>query len=123
DKTVANTQVKDSSEVQIVIDRVVIEEPDEETINRLSDSVQTAFFEGKGDCLVVGPGGERHFCDRFELDGMRFEEPTPQFFSFNSPYGACKTCEGYGKVIGIDEDLVIPDKSRSVYDEAVAPWR
>ncbi|QEC52582.1 excinuclease ABC subunit A [Anseongella ginsenosidimutans] len=124
DSTIINSQVKDAGEVQIVIDRVLMESPDEETLNRLSDSVQTAFFEGKGDCLVIDSHGKmHHFCDRFELDGMRFEEPTPQFFSFNSPYGACTTCEGYGKVIGIDEDLVIPDKSRSVYDEAVAPWR
>jgi excinuclease ABC subunit A len=63
------------------------------------------------------------FCDRFELDGIRFEEPTPNFFSFNNPYGACKRCEGYGKVIGIDEDLVIPDKSKSIYEGAIAPWR
>ena len=63
------------------------------------------------------------FCDRFELDGIRFEEPSPNFFSFNNPYGACKRCEGYGKIIGIDEDLVIPDKSKSVYEGALAPWR
>ena len=65
----------------------------------------------------------KHFCDRFELDGIKFEEPTPNFFSFNNPYGACKRCEGYGNVIGIDEDLVIPDKSKSIYDNAIAPWR
>lgn len=127
DASVVNKQLNSPGEVQIVIDRVILDESDaagEETRNRLADSVQTAFFEGKGDCLVVDGAGKEHaFCDRFELDGIRFEEPTPQFFSFNSPYGACKTCEGYGKVIGIDEDLVIPDKSRSVYDEAVAPWR
>src|SRR3546814_578345 len=101
DEAVANEPLKSADEVQIVIDRVVIDgkEPaDEETVNRLADSVQTAFFEGKGECLVLnGNGEEQHFCDRFELDGMRFEEPTPQFFSFNSPYGACRTCEGYGK--------------------------
>lgn len=127
DGSVVNKQLKDAGEVQVVVDRVLLEgpgPPEEETLNRLSDSVQTAFFEGKGDCLIVdGQEKEYPFCDRFELDGIRFEEPTPQFFSFNSPYGACKTCEGYGKVIGINEDLVIPDKSRSVYDEAVAPWR
>ncbi|HYH55507.1 MAG TPA: AAA family ATPase, partial [Anseongella sp.] len=124
DKSVENLQLENPGEVQIVIDRVVLEEPDEETVNRISDSVQTAFFEGKGDCILIDSAGkDHHFCDRFELDNMRFEEPSPQFFSFNSPYGACTTCEGYGKVIGIDEDLVVPDKSRSVYDEAVAPWR
>jgi excinuclease ABC subunit A len=89
----------------------------------MADSVQTAFFEGKGDCYVEHNGETQHFCDRFELDDIRFEEPTPNFFSFNNPYGACKRCEGYGNVIGIDEDLVIPDKSKSVYDNAIAPWR
>ncbi len=114
--------------VRIVIDRISKNEEDE-TISRLGDSVQTAFFEGKGDCYVryQEPDGEkeqeRFFCDRFELDGIRFEEPTANFFSFNNPYGACKRCEGYGKVIGIDEDLVIPDKSKSVYEGAIAPWR
>ncbi|AYL97386.1 excinuclease ABC subunit UvrA [Mucilaginibacter celer] len=114
--------------VRIVVDRVNKNNEDE-TISRLGDSVQTAFFEGKGDCFVrfQEPDDEteheRFFCDRFELDGLKFEEPTPNFFSFNNPYGACKKCEGYGKVIGIDEDLVIPDKSKSVYEGAIAPWR
>jgi excinuclease ABC subunit A len=114
--------------VRIVIDRITKNDEDE-TISRLGDSVQTAFFEGKGDCFVryMVPATdieqERFFCDRFELDGMRFEEPSPNFFSFNNPYGACKRCEGYGKVIGIDEDLVIPDKSKSIYEGAIAPWR
>jgi len=117
-----------SQTVRIVIDRITKNEEDE-TISRLGDSVQTAFFEGKGDCYVryIEPDEtqeqERFFCDRFELDGIRFEEPTPNFFSFNNPYGACKRCEGYGKVIGIDEDLVIPDKSKSIYEGAIAPWR
>ncbi len=114
--------------VRIVIDRVT-KNMEDETISRLADSVQTAFFEGKGDCYVrykepeAENETEHFFCDRFELDGMRFEEPTPNFFSFNNPYGACKRCEGYGKVIGIDEDLVIPDKSKTVYEGAIAPWR
>jgi excinuclease ABC subunit A len=114
--------------VRIVIDRISKNEEDE-TVSRLGDSIQTAFFEGKGDCYVryrepdAEDETERFFCDRFELDGIRFEEPTPNFFSFNNPYGACKRCEGYGKVIGIDEDLVIPDKSKSVYEGAIAPWR
>ncbi|MDB5015586.1 MAG: excinuclease subunit [Mucilaginibacter sp.] len=114
--------------VRIVIDRISKNEEDE-TLSRLGDSIQTAFFEGKGDCYVrftqPDPDNEqeRFFCDRFELDGIRFEEPTPNFFSFNNPYGACKRCEGYGKVIGIDADLVIPDKSKSVYEGAIAPWR
>ncbi|MEO8886628.1 MAG: excinuclease ABC subunit UvrA [Mucilaginibacter sp.] len=112
--------------LRIVIDRVTKNNEDE-TISRLGDSIQTAFFEGKGDCYVRYADGdaekEQFFCDRFELDGMRFEEPTPNFFSFNNPYGACKRCEGYGKVIGIDEDLVIPDKSKTIYEGAIAPWR
>ncbi|MBS1525701.1 MAG: excinuclease ABC subunit UvrA [Bacteroidetes bacterium] len=114
--------------VFIVIDRITKNETDE-TISRLGDSIQTAFFEGKGDCYIryQQPGdekeSERFFCDRFELDGITFEEPSPNFFSFNNPYGACKRCEGYGKVIGIDEDLVIPDKSKTIYEGAIAPWR
>jgi len=114
--------------VRIVIDRITKNNEDE-TISRLGDSAQTAFFEGKGDCYVrywlpdEDGETERFFCDRFELDGIRFEEPSPNFFSFNNPYGACKRCEGYGKVIGIDEDLVIPDKSKSIYEGAIAPWR
>ncbi len=117
-----------ASTVRIVIDRISKNEEDE-TVSRLGDSVQTAFFEGKGDCYVrfMEPDAEketeRFFCDRFELDGIRFEEPTANFFSFNNPYGACKKCEGYGKVIGIDGDLVIPDKSKSIYEGAIAPWR
>lgn len=117
-----------ASPVYIVIDRVTKNDT-EETISRLGDSIQTAFFEGKGDCYIRyqkpedEKETERFFCDRFELDGINFEEPSPNFFSFNNPYGACKRCEGYGKVIGIDEDLVIPDKSKTVYEGAIAPWR
>ncbi|PYF74501.1 excinuclease ABC subunit UvrA [Pedobacter nutrimenti] len=108
--------------IRILIDRIVVN-AEEETLSRIADSVQTAFFEGKGDCYVEHEGRISHFCDRFELDGIKFEEPTPNFFSFNNPYGACKRCEGYGNVIGIDEDLVVPDKSKSIYDNAIAPWR
>ncbi|RZM30497.1 MAG: excinuclease ABC subunit UvrA [Pedobacter sp.] len=122
DASFVDYELTDSNTVKILIDRIVVN-ADEETLNRIADSVQTAFFEGKGDCYVETDGAVSHFCDRFELDGMRFEEPTPNFFSFNNPYGACKRCEGYGNVIGIDEDLVIPDKSKSLYDNAVAPWR
>lgn len=117
-----DVELTDDKTVQILIDRIVTNK-EEETLSRLADSVQTAFFEGKGDSYVEVNGNTKHFSDRFELDGMRFEEPTPNFFSFNNPYGACKRCEGYGNVIGIDEDLVIPDKSKSVYDNAIAPWR
>jgi len=122
DKDFKDKELKDEHTVKILIDRIVYHD-DDETMSRLADSVQTAFFEGKGDCYVDYEGKTAHFCDRFELDEIRFEEPTPNFFSFNNPYGACKRCEGYGNVIGIDEDLVIPDKSKSVYDNAIAPWR
>ena len=122
DEDFKDEELTDSGRVRILIDRIVVSD-DDETLSRIADSVQTAFFEGKGDCYVESEGNTTHFCDRFELDGIRFEEPTPNFFSFNNPYGACKRCEGYGNVIGIDEDLVIPDKSKSVYDNAIAPWR
>ena len=98
--------------------------PDEDTQFRLSDSVQTAFFEGEGVCVVEMLGeGTRRFSDKFELDGITFEEPSANLFTFNNPYGACKRCEGFGKVLGIDEELVFPDKQLSVYEGAVAPWR
>ncbi len=108
----------------LLIDRFIVKKDDEELAGRIADSAQTAFFEGKGICLVKVLEGEvRTFSNRFELDGMTFEEPTPNFFSFNNPYGACNTCEGFGYVIGIDPDLVIPDPSLSIYEGAVAAWR
>jgi excinuclease ABC subunit A len=122
DETIENKEITDEHEILILIDRIVTNK-EEETISRMGDSVQTAFFEGKGDCYVDFDGERKLFSDRFELDGIKFEEPSPNFFSFNNPYGACPKCEGYGKVIGIDEDLVIPDKSKSIYDGAIAPWR
>lgn len=122
DETIENKEVEDEHKVLILIDRIVTNQ-EEETVSRMGDSVQTALFEGKGDCYVDFEGNRKHFSDRFELDGIKFEEPSPNFFSFNNPYGACPKCEGYGKVMGIDEDLVIPDKSKSVYDGAIAPWR
>ena len=121
DKSVKNNNFE-ANEVQIVVDRIRLDQT-EETISRLADSLQTALFEGKGECIVDIDGTQKHYSDRFELDGITFEEPTPNFFSFNNPYGACKKCEGYGKVVGIDPDLVVPDKSKSVYDGAIAPWR
>ncbi|MFD2598349.1 excinuclease ABC subunit UvrA [Sphingobacterium corticis] len=111
-----------AEDVEIVIDRIRWD-GEEDTINRMADSIQTAFFEGKGSCSVDIDGSRETYSDKFELDGITFEEPSPNFFSFNNPYGACKRCEGYGKVIGIDPDLVVPDKSKSVYDGAIAPWR
>lgn len=121
DKSISNATFKEG-DIFIVIDRVRLDHEDD-TINRIADSVQTAFFEGKGECELQIDEELFHFSDKFELDGISFEEPTPNFFSFNNPYGACKRCEGYGKIIGIDPDLVIPDKSRSVFDGAIAPWR
>lgn len=110
--------------LEIVIDRAAIQPDDEDLTFRLGDSVQTAFYEGHDECYVHIEGKETlRFSDRFEADGITFTEPSVNFFSFNNPYGACRTCEGFGQVLGIDEDLVIPDKSLSVYEGAVAPWR
>ncbi|GGZ20941.1 UvrABC system protein A [Echinicola pacifica] len=111
-------------EAEILIDRAVVHKEDEDNQFRIADSVQTAFYEGHGECFVLVPGkGVRKFSDKFELDGISFELPSVNFFSFNNPYGACKTCEGFGSVLGIDPDLVIPDKSMSIYEGAIAPWR
>jgi excinuclease ABC subunit A len=128
DEAISNESLTQDDQLRIVVDRIT-KNDEEETLSRIADSAQTAFFEGKGDCFVRSQKpeeeqeSENFFCDRFELDGIKFEEPTPNFFSFNNPYGACRRCEGYGKIIGIDEDLVIPDKSKSIYDSAIAPWR
>jgi len=108
----------------ILIDRNTVNKTEEDAPYRVSDSVQTAFAEGEGDCRIAIPGKDTgDFCDRFEADGIIFEEPSANFFSFNNPFGACRTCEGFGHVLGIDEDLVIPDKSLSVYEGAIAAWR
>jgi len=116
----------DESNCNIVIDRAVVLS-DEDNMSRIADSVQTAFFEGHGECIIKiyeeSAVREEHFSNLFEADGIEFEEPSVHMFSFNNPVGACKTCEGYGKVIGIDEDLVIPNKSLSVYQEAIACWK
>lgn len=114
--------------VQLLIDRITVKHDDEENTNRISDSVQTALSEGNGECYVKvldgeHHGKEKHFSNRFEEGELQFEIPSVAFFSFNNPYGACKTCEGFGNVLGIDENLVIPDPSKSVFDDAVAPWR
>ena len=114
----------DGDELEILIDRAAVNAKDEDLTFRLSDSVQTSFFEGHGDCLIYVEGKDKvYFSDRFELDGLSFTEPSINLFSFNNPFGACQTCEGFGKILGIDEDLVIPDKSLSVYENAIAPWR
>ena len=110
--------------VYVLIDRIVVKDFDEDDEHRLSDSIGTAFYEGEGDVYVeVDGAGLLHFNNRFELDGMLFEEPSPNLFSFNNPFGACPVCEGFSLVLGIDEDLVIPNKLLSVYEGAVAPWK
>lgn len=108
----------------VLVDRIVTKDFDEEDTHRISDSVGTAFYEGEGEIFVEVNSTETiHFSSKFELDGIKFEEPVPNLFSFNNPYGACPTCEGFSQVLGIDEDLVIPDKRLSVYDGAIAPWK
>jgi excinuclease ABC subunit A len=107
----------------IVLDRLSSDASDEALTFRMADSIQTAFYEGHGDCYIQTDAGQEHFSDRFEADGLAFEEPSVNLFSFSNPYGACKTCEGLGSVIGIDNDLVVPDKSMSIYEGAIAPWR
>jgi excinuclease ABC subunit A len=108
----------------ILIDRLVVKEFDEDDRHRIADSVTTAFYEGEGELLLEINGDRKlPFSNRFELDGLTFEEPVPNLFSFNNPFGACPTCEGFSQVLGIDPDLVIPDKRLSVYEGAIAPWK
>lgn len=113
------------AKVNLLIDRIVVkEEFSEDDLHRLADSIQTAFYESEGECLVEVDGEKIHtFNNRFEADGILFDEPTPNLFSFNNPYGACPTCEGFGQVLGIDDGLVIPDRGLSVYEGAVVCWR
>jgi excinuclease ABC subunit A len=110
--------------LHLVIDRIVVQK-DRESVSRFGDSVQTALQIGHGRCSIWDPETKRSekFSSRFEADGMEFEEPSEHLFSFNNPVGACPTCEGYGKVMGIDEDLVVPDKRLSLYDDAVVCWK
>ena len=108
----------------LVVDRIITKD-DEDFYNRLANAVDNAFFEGKGQCIIeeLDTANQRLFSNKFELDGMTFLEPNVHLFSFNNPYGACPKCEGYGDVIGIDEDLVIPNTALSIYENAVFPWR
>ena len=115
---------------RLLVDRVTVRHGDDDQKARVSESVQTAFFEGRGACEVESVSSEtdgelerQMFSNRFEADGITFEKPNPNFFSFNNPYGACPTCQGYGSVIGIDEDRVVPNKQMSVYEGAVVCWR
>lgn len=119
-------KIKSSANIFLVTDRIVMDafSDKEETSSRVADSVQTAFYEGHGECIIydVDKKKQTAFTNRFEADGMEFEQPDVNFFSFNNPIGACKTCEGFGSVIGIDPNLVIPNKNKSVYDGAIACW-
>ncbi|MDI6402074.1 excinuclease ABC subunit UvrA, partial [Balneolaceae bacterium ANBcel3] len=109
--------------VRVVVDRLAIKKEDEEFRVRCTDSVETAFLEGRGRCYIqIHKGKELKFSDRFERDGLDFTEPTPQMFSFNNPFGACRSCEGFGKIQGIDEDKVIPDPALSIRGGAIAPF-
>jgi excinuclease ABC subunit A len=123
----------DGEDLRILIDRFVVKKDDEENRKRIADSVQTALYESEGEAIVEishqspitnhqSPTTNHHFNTRFELDGMEFLEPNPQLFNFNNPYGACPTCEGFSRVMGISEDKVIPDATKSVYEGAIAAW-
>lgn len=119
DKILADLEPQD---YMILVDRIVVKYDDDDLNGRLADSIQTAFYESEGDCWVKIEDTIHPFNNRFELNGEVFLEPTPQLFNYNNSYGACPTCEGYGKVMGIDEEKVIPDPSKSVYEGAVACW-
>ncbi|HWR33191.1 MAG TPA: excinuclease ABC subunit UvrA, partial [Chitinophagaceae bacterium] len=117
-------ELKAKKITHILVDRIVVKEFDDDDKHRLADSIGTAFYEGEGDVYLEVNGTKLlHFNNRFEMDGMQFEEPQPNLFSFNNPFGACPTCEGFSQVLGIDADLVIPYRRLSVYDGAVAPWK
>ncbi|MBE6199288.1 MAG: excinuclease ABC subunit A [Rikenellaceae bacterium] len=117
-----NAETK-AEQLRIVIDRLRIND-DDDTMLRLRDSIARAYSYGEGVCqVIIGEGEPQEFSSRFEADGIEFEQPTEHLFSFNNPIGACPVCEGYGKIVGIDEDLVIPDKSKTIYEDAVACWR
>jgi excinuclease ABC subunit A len=113
-----------NEDLKILIDRFVVKKDDEDNAKRIADSSQIALQEGQGICMIQNTTGESTvFNNKFELDGILFEEPTPQLFNFNSSFGACPACEGYGQVLGIDEDKVIPNKTKSVFEEAIVCWR
>ena len=118
------TAIKPKDQLQLVVDRVIVKHEDD-FYNRLADAVQTAFFEGKGNCSIenLNTKATQTFSNKFERDGITFLEPNAHLFSFNNPYGACPKCEGYGDIIGIDSDLVIPNTGLSIYQDAIFPWR
>jgi excinuclease ABC subunit A len=124
DAALAKQFKNQSANYYVLIDRLVVKPFEEEDQHRLADSIGTAFFEGHGDMRIELDGSSvLHFSNKFEADGIVFEEPSPNLFSFNNPYGACPVCEGFGQVLGIDKDLVIPDKRLSLYEQAIAPWK
>ena len=120
---------QEKRKIYLLIDRFSVQIENEDFQNRISDSIQTAFYEGHGEIIIQTINENKkdaekiYFNNRFELDQITFEEPTVNFFSFNNPYGACKTCQGFGSVIGIDEDLVVPNTGKSIFDDAIACWR
>ncbi|WP_281323819.1 excinuclease ABC subunit UvrA [Flavobacterium sp. IMCC34518] len=124
DFDISEQHTLDHKDILLIIDRIVVKE-EEEFYNRLSDAVQTAFFEGKGICFLHELNSDKKFSfsNNFELDGISFLEPNVHLFSFNNPYGACPVCEGYGNIIGIDAELVVPNTSLSVFENAIFPWR
>jgi excinuclease ABC subunit A len=125
DELKARLSIHDSRfTTHVLIDRIVTKDFDEDDLHRISDSIGTAFYEGEGEMYIEVDGNRLlHFSNKFELDGIVFEEPVPNLFSFNNPFGACPTCEGFSQVLGIDADLVIPDRRLSVYEGAIAPWK
>lgn len=120
----SDVQTYDFASIELVVQRLVVNH-DDDFYYRLGDAVQLAFYEGKGECRIenLDTGILHSFSNKFEMDGMTFNEPNEYLFSFNNPYGACPTCEGYGNVIGIDEDLVIPNSALSLYENCIQPWR
>lgn len=123
DDVVSNNQmIPADMDVYLVIDRISVNE-ERDTVSRISESIETALYEGNGECFIEIEGKIHTFSNRFEADGITFEVPTVNTFSFNSPIGACPKCEGYGRILGVDEDLVVPNKSLSIYEEAVMCWR
>lgn len=124
-QTLLDQQTELDQPIYIVVDRLLIQPEEDEFQSRLFDACETAFWEGDGNCTLyfMESTSQFEFNNRFELDGIKFEIPTRDFLSFNNPHGACRTCEGFGSVLGLDRDLVIPDPSLSVFEGAVAPWK
>ncbi len=116
--------IKKPDSTFLLVDRLIAKKFDEDERHRVADSVNTAFYEGEGEMYIeVNKNRLLHFSNKFEADGIQFEEPVPNLFSFNNPFGACPACEGFSQILGIDPDLIIPDKNLSVYEGAVAPWK